>query len=292
MKISRKIKTFESYEKTGQNVNRPDPSDEEINFRIKEIVEGLVRIKIYMQMLEDTTEKVYDMLDKQFPPNIDAFMNALYSKDEFLAGLVEDLSTTFEMSEAVDNIKEMNATLSNIKEYIDGNWSVILSGKNATEEDEEDDDEEDDDEGSEEDIPEEDEDEDDGNEYIDIMKVKGEPEDQLKRKRKVNEQRKPTLADLQKKMSQYTKKREESSDKFKSGDVVYISGIKGHASVYNGRKCTVIRKNKEKEDCYDLYDATIKASKDGVNMEGVPSEYLSKEPPKTKKPRIAKIKNE
>ena len=174
-----KLKTFENYEKTGDS---PPISDDEINTKIKEVISNMLKAKLYFEMLQDTVNHVYEMLEKQIPPNKVAFQNTISSKDSVLAGILEDLIEIFENQDAVTEVDEIVSILRNLDEYTADNMDNILSG----EEEEEDDD---DDEG------------DDGDEYVEHMKPpkvdkkanafddskEQHPDSQLKRKDKSQE---------------------------------------------------------------------------------------------------------
>ncbi len=333
MEKFRKLKTFENYEKAGGDAKpKTDKvSDEVINNKIKEVVANILKTKEYFMLLQDTAEHVYEMIEKQIPPNVDAFSNSLNDKDEMLGGLVDDLLDLLDNSNTLTELDEIVMVLRNIDQYTEDNMDNILKG--LGDDDEDDDDDDDDGNGDEHICPkcegtgenkrgiecdacngtgfkpeydeeEEDEDEDDDDDYIEMMQPKKgkvedddskdqfvedveENEDQLERKpKKLGESKKP-MSDLERKIKSFAEqnkpkvlpkkeepKKEESKDKFKKGDVVYIGGIKGHAIKYNGKKCTVVQKGEE--DTYDLHDPSSKVA--GVNIQGMPEKYLSKEP--------------
>lgn len=214
MKIERKIKTFENYESAGGNPPKKELSDAEINEKIKEIVSNVIKCKQYFELLQDTAEHVYTMLEKQLPPNSDAFISTLQGKDSLLSELMEALVDILDNSSTLTELDEITMNIRNLDKYTEDNMDAILSGKMDLLDDDDDLDGDDDDEfvcpkckgygedkngvecdacdGSgykKETLEEEDEEEDDDEEYIDIMKPKDKEEgkaqeDQLKRKQK------------------------------------------------------------------------------------------------------------
>ena len=146
-----KLKTFENYERTGDIPKQKPISDEEINNKIKEVISNILKAKLYFEMLQDTVTHVYDMLEKQIPPNKVAFQNTINDKDPLLAGILEDLLEIFENQEAITEVDEIVSILKNLEEYTADNMDNLLSGENDN-------------------IDDDDEEEEDDDEYIDIMK--------------------------------------------------------------------------------------------------------------------------
>lgn len=124
----------------------------------------------------------------------------------------------------------------------------------------------------------------------------------------INENLKPKKSSLKSKSDEILgiiKKYKNKSDlnynenfEIKSGDIVYLNGLSGQiAKKLNGIKCKVIRKNRDKEDCYDLYsDKLAKSKNDEANLIGMPSEFIFKnkptiidEPEPKKRPTAKKI---
>jgi hypothetical protein len=149
MEKFRKIKTFESYEKAGNLTAlpaNPEPSSDEINNRIKEIITNILKTKQYIMLLQDTAENVFEMLEKQIPPNKEAFVNTLYEKDQFLAELVEQVCDMLDNSNTLQELDEMVMTIKNLDQYTDDNMDDILSGNAALLDDDYEDEDEDEDE--------------------------------------------------------------------------------------------------------------------------------------------------
>ena len=66
-----------------------------------------------------------------------------------------------------------------------------------------------------------------------------------------------------------------SNDKFKKGDIVYLNVITtAVGKIFNGKKCEIVKKSDEKEDCYDLYDPSIKGKDGDSNVKGMPTKYI------------------
>lgn len=268
------LKTYENYiDRPGENVSK-----EQIDNRIKEIISNILKTKKYFIMLQDTTENVYDMLKKQFPPS-DSFFDILSQKNNFLSEAFLDILDILNDSFSVDEISNIVEYLEKLEEYIDGNdIEDVLSGEINIKDDYYEEEEEYDDEGEEVDIIDDDE-----------------IEDQLKRRQKLTESIKKTkrIKELEKfikshqknikekeKPTEKTKPRGDNKE-FKKGDIVWINGISGiMAKKFNGKKCEVIGKTEDKEDCYDLYDFTLPVDpKSKANIKGMPSEYIFKEKP-------------
>ena len=351
-----KLRTYENYEKTGSDTpKKGNISNDDMNAKIKEIVDNVLKAKQYFMMLQDTADTVYEMLEKAIPPNAEAFLTALGEKDDILTSLFEDLIGIIEEQQATTEIDEICRTLKNMYEYTEDNMDDILSGDGGEIwsdgfEEEEDDGEDDskdqfvspvppvitkppvkpvldvpesqlkrksgeskyivcpDCEGS--GISEENELEDcatcygagkvenpnlkkkvepikskSSNEVHGICpKCKGTGENKNGSEcdecdgfgfvpEKVSEEL--DLKDMEKKLKGYQKKYKIFND----GDIVYITGVKGDGKILNGTKCKIIRKSKEKENCYDLLNPQRKPEESGSNMNGVPVEYLTKEKP-------------
>lgn len=262
MKNIKNIKTFENYMDSNNNINSHD--EQEINQKIKDIISNIIKTKKYFMMLQNTVEHVYNMLNNQFPSNIESFMNTVNEKDELLSEILEDLSNTIKTSMVLDEINEINEILDNIDNYTDGNLDLILTGQIKH-----------DFENVDEDIEEEEDEEED--------------EDQLIRKKKniepLTEQMKKKILKSDK-IENFIKKHkknintdEEFDDgNYKRGEIVYLNGINTEiGKKLNGRKCIIIRKSEDREDCYDLYDSTIPLGKDDSNIKGMPSKYIFKE---------------
>jgi hypothetical protein len=79
-------------------------------------------------------------------------------------------------------------------------------------------------------------------------------------------------------------KEEEKTPKtgpFKKGEMVYLNGIYGAVvKKFNGKRCKIIGKTEEREDCFDLYCADLPGGKDEVNIKGMPSNYMFRGKPK------------
>lgn len=316
------LKTYENYEKTGDSV--PKISEQEINERIKEIIENINKATHYFSLLKDTADYVYDMLSKQIPQNAEAFLSSVQDRDEVLTNLLEDLIGCLDESSALNEIDEISSTLNNIKSYTEDSIDQILAGKfkNEEEQDYEDDDYEEEDEEEDEDEEnmcprcrgaginddgsdcescdgtgfkpenkpgkskdmriEGGEDDNDGEEYIEIMKPPkrgGERDDDshdqvLEAKSVVSKGKLKEMEDL---IRRHAKSKGES---FIKGEIIWLNGIYGSvAKKYNGKKCTVIGKNQDREgDCYDLHDPTSPG--EGANIIGMPSQYIFREKPK------------
>jgi len=160
-----KYKTFEKIELPPLKAHIPNQDDitpEELNNKIKAIVANVLKMKIHVKLLQDTAEQVFNMVKKQIPPNVDAFLETIEEKDDMLHSLMEDLTNILDTSTALVEIDEMVMTLNNLEEYTEGNMDDILAGLASDSDDDDDDDEGDEsdlldtDEGSEEDIPDDD----------------------------------------------------------------------------------------------------------------------------------------
>lgn len=184
-----KLKTFENYDNTGED----DPTREELNAKIKVILNDIIKTKQYVKMLRDSTEHVFDMINKKYPKNINDFVEELSKRDDMLADMVESIHDQIDESLALDDLDEIIGYIEQIQEYTaDDNMDLILN-QNSSDFKEEDVEEEDDDEMDDDylpkmthgkneipDYPPNDNFEDD-DEYVEIMKPK-DKEDQLKRK--------------------------------------------------------------------------------------------------------------
>ncbi len=292
---NKKLKTFEDYgtHKPGKNAgfNRsmsgkithlggdiPKVSDEEnvINNRIKEVIDNILKVKTYFMLLQDTTEQVYEMIEEQIPGNKQAFVDTLFGKNQLLGDLLEDIIDLVENSTVLEDIMMMTDNLENLEKYTEDNMDNLLNGKKSLVGYSE-----------EEDYEEEDEDEDEDDEYnsnylgsMSDEEIKIDNEDQLKRKTKpLTEQIK---RDLHKDTSDFIKKHSKivSTDKFKKGDIVYLNGITtAVGKIFNGKKCEIVKKSDEKEDCYDLYDPSIKGKDGDSNVKGMPTKYIFRKKP-------------
>lgn len=291
MKNLRKLKTFDSYDRTNEAANKTAISGAEINERIKEVIDNILKARQYFMMLQDTVEHVYNILEKQIPPNKEAFIDTLQKKDQLLSDLIEDLVDTLEASTVLSEIEDINLNLKNLESYTDSNIDEILAGRikisNNEEEDKDDDEFEDDEEEEEED----DDDYDDDEEPVSNMVIEREPEDQLRRKPKdkvqesfVNEQLKKKALEIEDFIKKHSKQGSKNvqfdSNKFKKGEIVYVNGITNQGGkFFNGKKFQIVCKSEDNEDSYDLYQDT-KVGKEGeANIKGMPSKYIFRDKP-------------
>lgn len=245
----KKLKTYENYNSRSQ-----DTQDTQVNDRIKEIVDNIVKTKHYFELLQDTTENVFNMFSHQIPANREAFTSTLYQKNDILGELIDTIIEILDNTTILSELDEVVEHLKNLETYTKDNMDNLLSG-NSDENDieEEEDDEEDDEDASVGHVPE-------------VTHLKRRNESFM------FENKSSKNSDIQ----EFLKKHKSLIKvTFKKGDTVYIYGIKGElAKKLNGRKCEVIGKTEDMDDCYDLHDPTI--SKRGV-IKGMPSQYLSKE---------------
>jgi hypothetical protein len=138
------LKTFENYENAGpsdkKGVEHPvDPNKEEINEKIKVIINNIIKVKTQFKMLKDTTEHVHELMMKQFPKATQGFIEELNSRDDILADMVETIYDNIHDSEALSEIEEIIKIIDEMQEYTDDNLDAILNQENDFEEDDYDD---------------------------------------------------------------------------------------------------------------------------------------------------------
>ena len=168
-----KLKTYKLFEEISLKVNSIDtdtestnniinqhvgiPSnDVNVNDRIKEIIDSIIKIKHYFRMLCDTTEHVFDVANKKIPKS-SKFIAEIYKRDDILGDLMDELYLSFNDGNAIIfDIEEICETIDKLEEYTGGgNLDILLNKKNELiQEDEDDEDDEDDtpDESNEKDI--------------------------------------------------------------------------------------------------------------------------------------------
>jgi len=300
-----KLRTFENFSQSPGDI-----SDEELNSKIKEVVSNIVKTRQYFMMLHESAQNVYEMIEKVFPGNQEAFMDTLHDKDDLLAGIIGDILDIIGSSEAITEVDEIVAMLNNLHEYTDGNMDNILNGKGFSGEEIIDfeswpNDLDDDPRGAFDD----DEDEDDWDVPPDLPVI--EIEDQLKRRKKPIEapeqeysiknntlrKKKPVkvlpinmepyqasastkvdkpviMSDLDKKIASFVKNK--VKEDLKKGDIIYLKGLP-EGTKLNGVKCKIVQKTEDKPNCYDIYNTTRPGSDDEPNIKGMPVEYMSRE---------------
>jgi len=131
------MKTLKKFESFGPSNNTP--SKEEINEKIKVIINNIIKCEKYFMMLKDTTEHVYESLINVYPKKVQPFINDIYSRDDMLGEFIDLLNDHVNNSEALSEIDEIILTIDNIKNYTDGNLDVILN-QDATDDDDDDND--------------------------------------------------------------------------------------------------------------------------------------------------------
>lgn len=266
MKNYKKLKSFESYMGAGDDVepvNNKLDSDL-IKSRIKTILEGVIETKMYFQMLKDSAENCYQMIQEAIPVNSHAFANELYERNEFLAELLDEMLTTLNGSSMIDDVDEIIENIDRIETLTEDNWDNVLSGENGGSLlDDDDDDEydsfEEEDEGEEQDIPEKN------------INIKDDSKDQHDLP---IEESKKNIKDLENIVKKYRK-----TEKFMKGDVVYLGGITtAFAKKLNGKKAEIVKKTEDKEECYDLFVSSMPFKKKGeANIKGMPAKFFRKE---------------
>lgn len=252
MKNYKKLKSFENYTGAGDDQSDNKPTKEQAKARIKAILEGVIETKMYFQMLKDSAENCYGMLQEILPSNIHAFANALYDTNEFLAEIVDELIYVIDASSMIEDMDEIILNIEKIEGFTEDNWDNVLSG-NIEDEDEEDDfEEEEENEENEEDV------EDDSKQQHNLP---------------IGEAKK-NLKDLEDFVKKYRK-----TEKFFKGEIVYLNGITAvHAKKLNGKKAEIVKKSENKEDCYDLFVPSIPSKEKGeANLKGMPAKFIQKE---------------
>lgn len=366
------LKTYKSYLNiVNEGVKGRNDDNEFALSKAKEIVSNILKTKQYFLLLKDTTEHVYDMIIKQFPPNSDEFITYLDDNLPDLANIVSVLDNTLFQNDAINEIEEIIEILSeieslNLDEYVD--ISGDIKDDEEFEEEDEDEEIEKDVEKAKQQIETEDQlirkkkptNEEKIFKIGEVVKISGTkggisgrgvigkvktydpktnkyivgvvgnvmPEDieKLKKGDKVKlytDEDKITgeimtikedgtlimkcddggsplnvtpdqvfyigeSKELEKRLKDFIEKRggikeepKKEEKGFKKGDIVYLNGIYTVvAKRLNGKRCEVVCKSEDKEDCYDLYDPTSPPAKDKANIKGMPAKYMSKEKPK------------
>jgi len=126
------LKTFENYENAGPSgpSHPADPNKEEINEKIKVIINNIIKVKTQFKMLKDTTEHVHELMMKQFPKSTQGFIGELESRDDILAEMVETIYDNVHDSEALAELEEIIRTINEMEEYTEDNLDVLLNQEN------------------------------------------------------------------------------------------------------------------------------------------------------------------
>lgn len=94
--MNKKLKTYKTFEQL---------EIDEFKAEIHKVLEGLVKQKIQVSMLNDTIQHVCSSIEKTLPPELEEFMSALEKYDHDISSNVSDIINV--MIDGYSNIKDL-----------------------------------------------------------------------------------------------------------------------------------------------------------------------------------------